>query len=62
MRRKAMKYAKEYHLTREERIGLAEVILCREVESWKTLSEEDYVRVLDALDGFHYIAHLIAER
>ena len=62
MLRKALSKAKEYQLTREDRLGLASMLVCRDVESWKTLTEAELVRVLDAFDGFFYIATLIAQR
>lgn len=55
---KAMSYARRYNLTREDRLQLAEVLLWRDVASWKTLSEPELCRVLDALEGYALITHL----
>jgi hypothetical protein len=56
--KKAMWYADAYDLDRQERLELSEMILRRDVESWKSLTEEELVRVLDALEGFGLISHL----
>lgn len=53
-----MEYCRHYGLTREDRISLAETLLWRDVESWKTLTEEELVRILDALEGHALICHL----
>lgn len=55
---KAMGYARRYNLTREDRLQLAEVLLWRDVHSWKTLNEPELCRVLDALEGYALITHL----
>ena len=57
--RKAMQYADRYGLDRDDRLHLAEVLLRRDVTSWKQLSEPDLVRLLDALEGFALINHLL---
>lgn len=56
--RKAMKYAHDYGLSRDDRLGLAEVLLRRDVTSWTELSEDQLVRLLDALEGYALVAHL----
>ena len=56
--KKAMWYADLYKLDRQERLELSEMILRRDIESWKSLTEEELVRVLDALEGFGLITHL----
>lgn len=58
MLKKAMLYASNYGLSREDRLSLSEMILRRDVESWKSLTEPELVRVLDALEGFGLITHL----
>ncbi len=57
-RRKAMLYASNYGLNREDRLSLSEMILRRDVDSWKSLTEPELIRVLDALEGFGLITHL----
>lgn len=57
-RKKAMAYASTYGLTRDERISLSEMILRRDVDSWKSLTEPELVRVLDSLEGYGLITHL----
>ena len=59
---KALDMAKRIGIDREDRIGLAEMILRRDVPSWKALSEEELTRVLDALEGYVLIAHVVGER
>lgn len=57
-RTKALDYARRYGLTREDRISLAETLLWRDVDSWKSLTEDELVRLLDALEGYALITHL----
>lgn len=57
--RKAMLYVDTVGLTREDRIGLAEMILRRDVDSWKTLTEPELDRLLDAFEGFALITHAL---
>ena len=57
-RRKAMAYAKTYGLSRQDRLDLAEIILRRDVTSWKDLDDDQLTRVLDSLEGFALISHL----
>lgn len=57
-----MHYCTIYRLDRDDRIGLAEMILRRDVESWKTLTEPELIRLLDALEGYSLIGHIIATR
>ena len=59
-RRKAMAYAKTYGLSRQDRLDLAEMILRRDVTSWKDLDEDQLTRMLDALEGFSLISHLLS--
>lgn len=61
-RRKAMHYASLYGLTRQDRLDLAEMILRRDVASWKDLGEPELVRVLDALEGYGLVTHLLSSR
>lgn len=50
--------AKRLELTREDRVQLAEVLLWKDVASWKDLSDEDVQRLLDAFEGYALISHL----
>lgn len=58
---KAMQYAKTYGLDRDERLSLASTLLWRDVTSWKDLSEDDLVRLLDAMEGFALLTHLLTD-
>jgi hypothetical protein len=59
---KAFALAKEIGLTRDERIELAEIILWRDCESWKHLSDPQIKRLLDAMEGYITITALLALR
>jgi len=59
LRRKAMHYVSLYGLERSERLELSEMILRRDVTSWTELDEPQMLRVLDALEGFGLICHLL---
>lgn len=59
--RKALKYAHDFGLDRDDRLSLAEVLLRRDVASWKDLSEDQLVRLLDALEGYALVRHLRQE-
>lgn len=61
-RRKAMHYASVYGLDRQDRLELAEMILRRDVTSWKDLTEPELIRILDALEGFGLVTHLRTSR
>lgn len=56
---KAMTQARNFGLTRDDRIDLAEYLLRRDIQSWTELTEDQLSRVLDALDGCSYILHLV---
>lgn len=58
-RKKAFALADELALTRQDRIDLAEAILWRDVESWKHLNDEQISRLLDAMEGYEKISHLL---
>lgn len=47
--------AKQYGLTREDRLQLAEVLLWKDVPSWSGLSDDEIGRLLDALEGYALI-------
>jgi hypothetical protein len=57
-RRKAMHYADLFELTRDERLEFSEMILHRDIESWKDLTVDEWTRVLDGLEGAFLIRHL----
>lgn len=59
MRRKAMHYCDLYGLERSERLELSEMILRRDITSWTQLDDAEMTRVLDALEGFGLVAHLL---
>ena len=52
----------ENDLRREERIELAEMLLKRDVDSYKSLTEEEISRLVDALVGFELISTLLSLR
>jgi hypothetical protein len=60
----ARKYQFRYEigLTRDERVELARVILWRDIESWAGLTDEQVGRLLDAMEGFEKIVHLLSVR
>lgn len=61
-RRKLFKVAKEIGLTDEERIALACFLLRRDITTWKRLTEEQEVRLLDACEGYELITELKRQR
>ena len=61
-RRKAHLLVKEIGLSREDRIDLASMLLRRTVKSWTELDEAQYIRILDALEGYQLIGHLVETR
>lgn len=60
--RKAFYYCDLYELTREDRISLAEMVLRRDVSSWKDLDGDQLLRMLDCLEGYGLIVALLAQR
>jgi hypothetical protein len=56
---KMMAVAREIGLTRDERIELAQYLLRRDITSWKQLTDEQVNRMLDCLEGFELITHLL---
>lgn len=55
---KAMDYARRFGLTRDDRLALSEMMLWRDVDSWKTLTEDELTRMLDAFEGYSLITFL----
>jgi hypothetical protein len=60
--RALMCMARQLELSNEDRTDLATVLLRREVTTWSTLTFKEAGRLLDALNGFHLVAHLTATR
>ena len=58
-RRMSFAIAKRLGLTRDDRLGLASMILLRDIESWKPLTEADFQRLADALRGYELIDSLL---
>lgn len=54
--------AKEIGLTRSERMDLAEMLLRRDITSWKQLDDVQQCRILDALEGWMLIDVLLSLR
>ena len=54
--------ADELGFTRAERLELAEILLRRDISSWKQLNEAQYDRLLDAFEGWGLIGRLLGER
>lgn len=61
-RRKLLATAREIGLCREARIDLAEYVLRRDVDTWKTLTDEEVCRLLDTLEGFLLVGFLLSEQ
>lgn len=62
MLKKAHHYCDLYGMTRDERISLAQMVLRRDITSWTQLDEEQMGRMLDCLEGYGLITHLVSER
>ena len=60
--RALMARADEIGLTRDERIELSCYLLRRDITTWKSLDNEQVLRLLDALEGFHLVVELLAQR
>ena len=54
----AMAKANELTLDRADRLELAQMVLYKDVRTWKDLSEGDLCRVNDALSGYVYVTVL----
>lgn len=61
-RRKLYERAKSIGLTREERIDLAQILLRRDITSWKQLDEAQVVRMLDAIEAAELILELMRQK
>jgi hypothetical protein len=60
--RKLMKLCDEIPLTRDERLELATIMLRRDVDSFKTLDDDQVARMLDVVEGYEKICALIKLR
>ena len=60
--RKVMHYVDLYRMSRDERLGLAEYVLRRDVASFKDLTEPQLERLLNAFEGHALIQHLLNSR
>lgn len=49
-------------LTRDERLEFAEMVLKRDVTSWKTLSVDEMSKLGDYLHGYELVSALVALR
>jgi hypothetical protein len=54
--------SKEMGLTRDERIDLSQMILRRDVTSWKQLDDAQVTRMLEALEGYLLVSALFLQR
>lgn len=62
-RRKAYALATDIGLTRDERIALAQIVIFNEeITSWRQLSDGQMGRLLDALEGYVYVNHMLVDR
>ena len=60
--RKAHHYCGLYGLTREDRLSLSEMVLRRDITSWKDLTDAQLARMLDVLEGYGLVTALLAQR
>jgi hypothetical protein len=61
-RRKLMKVVRELELTRDERMEFASYFLRRDITTWKTLTDQQRWRLLDAFEGHHLLSELGEQR
>ena len=57
-RKKLFVMAAQLGLLRDERIELASMILRRDMTSWKDLTDEQVIRLLDAMEGYAFITYM----
>lgn len=62
MRERVFIIAKEFRLTRGQRLEVAAYVLDREVESFAHLGVADLSRLVDAFEGARYVAMLKIEQ
>jgi hypothetical protein len=61
-RRKLMKVVRELGLTREERMEFASYFLRRDITTWKTLTDQQRWRLLDAIEGYDLLLQMQQDR
>jgi hypothetical protein len=60
--RKCMMLFGQLGITRQERLEFAATLLWRDVETFRDLSDFEIARLLDALEGFAFISHILSTR
>lgn len=61
-RRKLFVWADSFGFSNHDRILFAEQILRRDVTTWKTLTDDEVLRLLDAFEGAHLVVELLMQR
>jgi hypothetical protein len=61
-RRKLHVYADQIGMSTAERIELAEMLLRRDITSWKQLDDAQVDRMLDAMEGFLLVSYQLSLR
>ena len=61
-RRKLFVWADSYGFDHEDRIQFAQYMLRRDVTTWKTLTDDEVLRLLDGFEGGHLIVELLIQR
>ena len=61
-KRKLWMLAKGLCLSKDERLELSQYLLRRDITSWEHLTDDQVVRLLDALEGYQLIRDLLAMR
>ena len=61
-RRKLFVWADTLGLTRDERIEFSRYLLRRDIISWRTLDDDQVLRLLDAMEGAHLYLELVRQR
>jgi hypothetical protein len=61
-RLKLFKLCDEVAFSRDERLELATYLLRRDVETYSDLNDAEVSRLLDAIEGFGLVSHLLSVR
>lgn len=61
-KRKLWMLAKHLGLSHDERIELTQYLLRRDITSWEHLTDDQVVRLLDAVEGYQLINDLMTMR
>ena len=61
-RRKLFVWCDDYGLDHQDRLTFSEYLLRRDVTTWKTLTDEEVLRLLDAFEGGHLLLELLVQR